>query len=78
MTKKLPPPKLVTVGVLAAELGVPVDRICRILRSRPHIRPRAYAGNVRLFDNEAFSQIRHELDRIDARRKGVRQGVRHD
>lgn len=63
-------PKLVTVGVIATELGVPIDRVCRILRSRPHIKPRAYAGNVRLFDNAAIAQVRHELNAIDARRAG--------
>lgn len=65
-----PPPKLVTVGVIAAELGVPVDRVCQILRRRPHIRPRAYAGNVRLFDNAAIAQVGNELSAIDARRAG--------
>lgn len=64
------PPKLVTVGVIANELGVSVDRVCRILRARPHIRPRAYAGNVRLFDNAAIAQVRHEMNAIDARQKG--------
>ena len=64
------PPKLVTVGVIAAELGVPVDRVYRILRSKPHIKPRAYAGNVRLFDNATVAQVRHELNAMDARRAG--------
>lgn len=67
---KTKPPKLVTVGVIAGELGVSVDRVCRILRTRPHIKPRAYAGNVRLFDNAAIAQVRHELNAIDARRAG--------
>jgi hypothetical protein len=62
-------PTLVTVGVIAAELGVPVDRVCRILRARPHINPRAYAGHTRLFDNTAMAQVRHELNAIDARRR---------
>ena len=62
------PPKLVTVGVIAAELRIPVDRVCRILRARPHIEPRAYAGNTRLFDNAAIAQLRHELTAIDVRR----------
>ncbi|MCH7808548.1 MAG: hypothetical protein IIB60_04935 [Planctomycetes bacterium] len=66
-------PTLVTVGVIAAELGIPVDRVYRILRARPHIRPRAYAGNTRLFDNAAIALVRHELNAIDARRAG---GVR--
>lgn len=67
------PPKLVTVGVIAAELGVPVDRVCRILRLRTHIKPRAYAGNTRLFDNAAIAQVRHELNAIAARRAGGRR-----
>lgn len=63
------PPKLVTVGVIAAELGVPVERVCRMLRSRTHIKPRAYAGNTRLFDNAAVAQVRHELNALAARRE---------
>lgn len=64
------PPKLVTVGVIAAELAIPVDRVCRILRTRPHIKPRAFAGNIRLFGNDAIAQVRHEVNAIDARRAG--------
>lgn len=64
------PPKLVTVGVIAAELAITVDRVCRILRARPHIKPRAFAGNTRLFDNVAIAQVRHEVNAIDARRAG--------
>ena len=67
---KTKPPKLVTVGVIAAELGVPVDRVCRILRARPHIEPRAYAGNVRLFDNATIAQVRQELSALEAHRAG--------
>ena len=63
-------PRLVTIGVSAEELGVPVDRVNRVLRTRSHIRPRAYAGNVRLFDNDAIAQVRYEINRIDARRSG--------
>jgi len=70
-----PPPRLVTVGVIASELGVPVDRVCRILRTRVNIRPKAYAGNTRLFDNSAIAQVRHELNSIDARR-AERGGMR--
>jgi len=67
------PPKLVTVGVIASELGVPVDRVCRVLRVRPHIRPRACAGNIRLFDNAAIAQLRYEINGIDARREARRR-----
>ena len=65
-------PQLVTVGVIAAELAVSVERVCRILRARPHIRPCAYAGNIRSFDNAGIAQVRHELNAIDARRDGGR------
>lgn len=68
MMQSLPPPKLVTVGVIAAEVGVSVERVCRILRSRLHIKPSAYAGNVRLFANEAITQVRQELNKINDRR----------
>lgn len=67
MTQQLP--KLVTVGVIATELGVPVERVCRILRNRLHIQPCAYAGNTRLFDNTAIAQVRYELNATDARRQ---------
>lgn len=65
------PPKLVTVGVIAAEVGATVDRVCRVLRARPHIKPRAYAGITRLFNNSAIAQVRHELNAIDARREAA-------
>ncbi len=65
-------PRLVTVGVIASELGVSVERACRLLRARPRIRPRAYAGNVRLFDNAAIAQVRYELNLIEARREARR------
>jgi len=61
------PPRLVTVGVIASELGVSVDRISRILRTRTHIKPQAYAGNTRLFDNAAIAQVQYEVNLIDAR-----------
>ena len=56
-------------AAIAAELGIPVDRVCRILRSRPHVSTRAFAGNTRLFDNAAIAEVRHELNAIDARRE---------
>jgi hypothetical protein len=71
----LPAPRLLTVGVIAAELNVSVDRICRILQNRRHIRPVALAGNIRLFRNEAVAQIRHELNAIAARRDARSKGA---
>ena len=73
MLKHSSAPKLVTIGVIAERLGVSVDRVARILRTRNHIQPSAYAGNVRLFDNKTIAQVRHEINTIDARREG---GVR--
>ena len=62
------PPKLVTVGVIAEEVGVSVDRVCQILRQRPDLKPLAYAGNVRLFDNATIAAVRYEANRRDAHR----------
>ncbi|UCE61590.1 MAG: hypothetical protein JSU63_07535 [Phycisphaerales bacterium] len=64
------PPKLVTVGVIASELGITVDRVTPILRRHPHIKPRAFAGNVRLFDNAAIVQVRHKLETTEAQHAG--------
>ena len=60
--------RLLTPGVLASKLGVPLHRILYLLRTRPHIRPRARAGGLRLYDLEAVAMLRHELSAIDARR----------
>jgi hypothetical protein len=68
-------PKLITAGVIASELHTPLHRVLRVLATRPHIRPSARAGNLRLYDRRAVAMVRHELNAIDARR--CRQGVRH-
>ncbi len=62
------PPKLVTIGVIAEEIGSTVERVRRVLYTRRHIRPAAYAGTVRLFQREAIQQVRQEIDAIDARK----------
>ena len=62
-------PQLATIGEVARLLRAPLHRIEYILRSRPHIRPRAKAGGARCFDDDAIAQIRHELSSIDARRR---------
>jgi len=69
-------PKLITPGVIASELGAPLHRVTRILRTRSHIRPLARAGVLRLYEREAVAQVRHELNTIDARRH-ARQQVTH-
>jgi hypothetical protein len=63
-----PMPRLITVGVIAAKLRTPLHRVLRVLVTRPHIRPSARAGNLRLFDQRAVAMVRHELNAIDARR----------
>ncbi|MCY2991626.1 MAG: hypothetical protein NTY19_27695 [Planctomycetota bacterium] len=66
-------PQLRTPGRLAAELGVPLHRVLHVLATRPHIKPSARAGTLRLFDLDAVAQVRHELNTQDAKRGG--QGV---
>lgn len=61
-------PSLLTPGRIAAELGVAPSRVIYILRTRPHIVPRARAGILRLYDREALAMVQHELDAIDAQR----------
>jgi hypothetical protein len=65
-----PTPRLITAGVMAAELRRPLHRVQHVLATRQHIRPSARAGNLRLYDNRAVAMVRHELDAIDARRGG--------
>lgn len=66
-------PSLLTPGRIAADLGVPLPRVLYILATRPHIHPRARAGTLRLYNQQALAQVRHELTAIEARRcdKGV-------
>ena len=59
--------RLITVGVLAESLGVPLARVLYVLRTRP-IRSAARAGTVRLFDKAAVAEVRAALDEMDARR----------
>ena len=66
-------PRLATIGEVARILDVPPYRIEYVLRTRPHIRPRATAGNARCYDDHAIAQIRHELNKIDARQQGGAQ-----
>ena len=60
-------PQLLTPGRIAARLHVPLHRVLYVLSSRPHIRPAARAGRLRLFNHRAMAMIRHELNSIDAR-----------
>jgi hypothetical protein len=58
------PVRLTTPGVIAAELGVPLHRVTYVLATRPHIRPAARAGVFRLYNKEAVTQVRQELEAI--------------
>lgn len=65
---EMPIPQLITVGVIAGELRVPLHRVLHVLRTRPHIRPAARAGTLRLYRRDAIAMVRHELNAVDARR----------
>ncbi|QEL15900.1 hypothetical protein [Limnoglobus roseus] len=56
-------PTLITPGVIAAEVGVPLHRVTHILATRPHIRPSARAGTLRLYDQAAVEAVRAEIER---------------
>ena len=64
-------PRLATIGEVAAQLHIPLHRIEYVLRTRPHIQPRAVAGLARCFDDKAIAQIKRALDGIAARRMGA-------
>jgi hypothetical protein len=69
------PPQLLTTSVIADRLSVSVKRIEYILRTRRHIQPAAYAGNIRLFDEGGVTLIEIELADMDAKRaNGSRKG----
>jgi hypothetical protein len=63
-----PAPHLLTPGRIAAALAEPLHRVLHVLATRPHIRPSARAGTLRLYDRAAVAMVRHELNAIDARR----------
>ena len=61
-------PRLVTIGLIADELGKPLHRVVYVLKTRAYLHPAAYAGRVRLFDRPTIDLVRKELEAIDARR----------
>lgn len=70
--------RLMTIGVIARELNVPIHRVRYVLETRPHIQASALAGNARLFDTRAVAMIRHEINAIDARRSANEIEVQDD
>ena len=60
---------------IADRLGIPTHRVQYVIATR-NIRPTAFAGRLRLFDREAVSLIRNEIDSIDARQAAGKGGPR--
>jgi hypothetical protein len=58
-------PTLPTIGEIARRLGEPIHRVEYVIRAR-RIRPCGWAGNARVFPEEAVDAIALELHRIDA------------
>jgi hypothetical protein len=61
-------PTVNTSGRMAAILEVTPSRVSHILRTRQHIKPSAYAGNVALYNSTALAQVRYEITKQDTRR----------
>lgn len=57
-------PTLPTIGEIARRLGESIHRIGYVIRAR-HIRPTGWAGNARVFAEEAVEAIAKELHHID-------------
>ena len=45
-----------------------MHRVLHVLATRPHIKPVARAGILRLYRADVVAMVRHELNAIDARR----------
>lgn len=65
-------PSMPTIGKIARQLGEPLHRVQYVIRAR-RIRPCGWAGNARVFSEDAVEAIGVELRRIDAGK-----GVDHD
>jgi hypothetical protein len=61
--------QLVTLGDIARRLGESLERVRRILATRPHIRPVARAGNTRVYSVSVIAQVQDEIDAIEQRRQ---------
>ncbi len=61
---RIPPARLITPGVMAEKIGVPLHRVLHVLATRRHIAPRARAGTLRLYDTSAVEAVKKELDAI--------------
>ena len=59
--------KLLTTGVIAERIGVPLHRVVYIIQSRG-IKPIARAGPANVYDDAAMESVRDEVRRIDEHR----------
>jgi hypothetical protein len=59
-------PAMPTTGEIARRLGQPIHRIEYVIRAR-RLQPSGWAGNARVFCEEAVDQIAAELQRIQER-----------
>ena len=60
-------PSMLTIGEIARRLGEPIHRIEYVIRAR-RIAACGWAGNARVFPEEAVGAIDRELKRIDTAR----------
>jgi hypothetical protein len=58
-------PSVPTIGEIARRLGHPIHRIEYVIRAR-RIRPCGWAGNARVFPEDAVEVIASELQRISS------------
>ncbi len=58
-------PSMTTIGEIARRLSEPIHRIQYVIRAR-RISPSGWAGNARVFPEEAVEAIAAELQHIDA------------
>lgn len=64
-------PKLITSGVIASRLGVPLHRVVRVLNTRG-IRASARAGPYWLYCEADVEAVRQVFAEIDARKRSRR------
>jgi hypothetical protein len=63
-------PQLRTPGILAREVGAPLNRVLYVLRHR-NIKPIGRAGVLRLYDRVAVDMVRDALRVMDERREAA-------
>ena len=63
--------RLLTVGLIASELGVSVRRVNSILAANSHIKVAARAGITRVYDGDGLAMVRHAINKADAQRCGL-------